>query len=658
MRRILTALVLLGLAAGADAGAAEPQRLTSGGQPVDFALWSPVTPSHSYQDLALSPERRRAFEEAGNDFVYRLYRSEIHLQADGNVVETETTVGALLTRSAVRNYGDDYAWVDAYSDTLTIEQAYSLLPGGERIPVDPATVQATLEESYRIFSDYFTITVPYGGLVPEAMTVLVVRTEHDGQAFPLPWSRSLRPQTPHPMERFEARVTWDEGVTPPDWHSDLPELSCRSPEPRTLICEASELPPFEGDPEINYKDRIPTLVIAEPVTWAELVRQEQALFETALEPDPALDATADRLVRDAPDAEARVAAIHGFVTQQVRYLGLEHGLGGIIPRPTHLTLSRRFGDCKDKTALFVDLARRAGLSAYAVLTSTQRSNLDKLMLPASTYFNHMIACVRLPGAAGGPEREICVDLTDPYSSHDVLSRGAQGAVRLDIRPGTEAPGQLPAEDYGWLLTIGSEHRMTPEGGLKSEVTRSFGGLNAAWLRARLQDRNREERQEWLREDYYDNHKDEVELISATAEGVDELTAEVRVETSSFLEDSFDPEDLTYFWDWESELQDEVEAFTTGNEKHPYQFPGLRVLSTSRYVLPPEHHVTNHGAQTDFVSEFGRFTVSYETEAEGVRITTELSMPRALISNQSIPRFNDFIKHVGDHAKIRFEIARN
>lgn len=656
MYRIL--MILFGLVAAAHAVSAEPLRLTSGGQPVDFAFWSPVAPSFEYQELALTPERLRGLQAQGTDYVYRLYRSEIHLRADGTVVETETTVRLLLTQAAVRNEGDDYAWADAYSDTVTIEQAYSLLPDGQRIAVEPATVQMTPEESYRIFSDYFTITVPFGGLVPGSMTVLVVRSEHDGEAFPLPWSRILRPQASQPMERFEVSVTWDEGVTPPEWRSDSADLTCRSQGERSVACVASDIPAFVDDPEMNFRDRIPMLVVAEPVTWRELARQEQDLFEMALEAKPALDETAARLTANMSSAEERLAAIHRFVAQEVRYLGLEHGLGGIIPRPTHLTLSRRFGDCKDKAALFVDLARRAGLDAYPVLTSTQRENLGKLLLPAASYFNHMIACVRLPGVAGEADREICLDLTDPYSSYDVLSRGAQGAIRLDVRPETQAPGQLPADDYGWLLTVESEHRMTPNGWLESDVTRTYGGLNAAWLRSHLQDLAQDGRQEWLRDDYYDKHWDEVELISATAEGVDELSSEVRVLTRSSYKESFNPADLTYFRDWETELTSEARHFTTGNENHPYQFAGMRILSTTRYRLPQGFHVTSGGAEIDFVSEFGRFTMRYQSEAGGMLVTTELTMPRALIATASIPRFNDFLQHVDDHANIRFEIARN
>lgn len=656
MQRVL--ILLLGLLTGAGAAAAEPQRLTSGGQPVDFALWAPTAPSFEFQDLELSPDRLRELEADGTDFLYLLYRSEIHLRADGTVVETETVVRALLTHSAVRNDGDDQAWVDAYSETVTIEQAYSLLPDGARVAVDPVTVQMTPEESDRIFSDYFTITVPFGGLVPGSMTVLVTRTEQDHEAFPLPWSRIHYSQRYHPMERFEVQVTWDEGVTPPDWRSDAAELACRSQGPRGLTCVASDVPPFEEDPDMFFRDRIPTLVIAEPVTWAELARQEQGLFEQALEPDLALDLAAARLTRDAPNAEERLAAIHRFVVQGIRYLGLEHGLGGIIPRVTHVTLARRFGDCKDKTALFVDLARRAGLDAYPVLTSTRRDNLEKLLLPASTYFNHMIACVRLPGQAGAPDREICVDLTDPFSAYDVLSRNAQGAIRLNVRPGTEAPGTLSAEDYGWMMTMETERRLTPEGGLESDGTRTFGGLNAAWLRARLQDRNRDERQEWLRSDYYDNHKDEVELISATAEGVDELAAEVRVRTRTFYKESFDPEDLADFRGVQSVLKNEVRQFTTDNENHPYQFPGLRILSSSRYLLLEGQRITSGGAEVDFNSEFGRFTVHYSIEPGGVLVTSELTMPRALVATETIPRFNAFLRHVRDHANLRFEIASN
>ena len=652
MQGFVTALAAAACLLTSATAGAEALRLKSGGQPVDFALWSPVEPSYSYDQLALDPERLAALDEEGIDFVYRLFRTEIHLRADGDVEERKTIVRVLRNRNAVREFGDGYAWVDAHSDRATIEQAYSLLPSGERIEVAPEAIQLTPDDEDRIFTDFFEMTIPFSGLVPKAMTVLVVHYLHDSEAFPLPWSRILRPQNAHPLERFEVEVTWDAGVAPPAWRSDMPDLACREDGTRGLSCRASDLPPFEGDPQINYSDRVPSLVIAEPVTWAELVRQETGLFQRAMEEHPSLARIAAELTEGASSPEERVARIHRFVVQDVRYLGLEHGLGGIIPRPTHVTLSRRFGDCKDKTALFVDLARRVGLDAYAVLTSTQRENLDKLLLPASSYFNHMIACVRLPGPEG---HELCLDLTDPYSSYQSLSRGAQGAIRLDVRQETEAPRHLPADDYGWVMSVTAEHRLKPNGDFESETTRSFAGHNASWVRSRLLERSRRERQDWLREDFEHVFSENAELLDVTTEGVDELVPVVRVRTRAVYDNFFDPEDLKNFGDWENSLSDETWHQKTGNENHPYHFQGLKFRGENRYNLPPGHRVAFPGAEVDFDSAYGRFTRRYRMEGEQLTVVTELAMPRARIAAEEIPRFNRFIEHVRDNAQITFDI---
>ncbi len=658
MRRQLSlALVLAGALIAGDAAAGDALRLKSGGQPVDFALWSPRPASFTFADLALGEVRRAALDAENIDYAYRLYRSEIRIRADGDVEETKTIVRLLLSQAAVRRHGDQRTWVDAHSETATIREAYSLLPSGERIEVEPATIQVTPDDEDRIFSDNFGVTVPFAGLVPGAMTVLVVQTRHRSADFPLPWSRIFWPQISRPNERFEVVVNWDEGVTPPQWRSDMPDLTCEDENPRGLVCSASEVAAFKTDPEILYRDTMPTLVIAEAVTWPELVRQEIELFNRALEDNPALDQAVARLTAGADGPEDRLARIHAFVAQEIRYLGLEHGLGGIIPRPTHRTLSRRFGDCKDKTALFVDLARRAGIEAFPVLTSTRRENVEKLLLPASGYFNHMVACAKLPGAEGGSDREICVDLTDPYSAYSVPYRSVQGAIRLDVSPESRRPGQLPAADYGWVLTVDSNHVLTPEGAFESDMTRTFAGMNAAWLRTRLQNRNPEERREWLNEDFRDIHSSDVELISVATEGVERLTAELTVRTQSVYSESFDPEDLRRFGDWETEMTNEARNFRTGNENHPYEFPGLRYHGVNRYTLPPGHRIVYGGARIDFDSDFGRLTRGFRIEGRTLEVTTELEMPRQRIPTETIPHFNAFIDHISDHAKISFDIAK-
>jgi len=655
LTRLLVAWLLL-LVGGSAVAAAKPTPLKLNGQPVGFAFWGPEQRVYSYDDVALAAERRALFEEEGVEYLYGLYRVELHFRADGDVEEHELAVRHLLSRAAVNNHGNDEHWVDAFAETATIEQAYVLLPDGERVETDPNTLLVKADNDDDIFTDNFEIVVPFAGLRPGAATVLAVRTRHKSDSYPLPFSRTFMPQVMIPIERFEMRMTWDEGVTPPAWNTDFEKLDCRNTEPRQVDCQAEQIEPHPKDPDIVYSDTLPTLVVGEATTWPALARRMSSLVQTAYSEKQELKRDLEKLLEGATSPQERLARIHGFVSQEIRYLGLEHGLGGIIPRPTRLTFSRRFGDCKDKTTLFVDLARRAGFDAYPVLTSSNRKNLEKLLIPAAGYFDHMVACVRLPGVNGGEGRELCFDLTDPYSSSDTLSDWVQGAVRLKLTEATTAPDRLPGDRFTWALEVRTDFQLNADGSLDQKRTRRYGRANAAWLRGRLQPRSRKDRMKWLREDFEDDHYKGVELKSIDYQGIDDSASQAVITSTAHMAESFDPEDFRNFQSWESQLGSEVRWFRTENETHDYSFAGLTFRGETHYRLPETHRLVHEGAQIDFNSEFGSFRRRYRLQDRELVVVTEIDLPRGTIAAERIPSFNRFLDHVGDNARITFDVA--
>lgn len=641
-------LVLSGISA---ALAVQPLPLKFNGQPVEFAFWSPRAPSITYDQVALAPERGARFAEESVGTLYGLYRAAIHFRADGDVDESNLIVRHVLSQSAIRNHGNAGVWVDAFSEIASINEAYTLHPDGRRVPVDPGTIQLTATDDNDIFTDSFKMVLPFPDLKVGSATVLAVHRRHRREAYLLPWSRIFYPQTLSYRERFEVRVSWDRGVEPPKWKTDFPALECREDGPRLLLCQAERIEPHPDDPNIIYVDVLPTLVIAEPTSWSALAQRVSALVEGAYTGNPDLDTLLAEILQGATTEDQRLERIHRFVSQDIRYLGLEHGFGGLVPRPTDLTLRRRFGDCKDKAVLFVDLARRAGFEAYPALASTKRENLDKLLLPASGYFNHMVACVRVEQ----DRKERCLDLTDPLSSHEYLSRGVQGSIRLDIAAATTGPGRLPMDEFTWVLEVTAENDLNADGSLDERLVRTYGAANAAWLRGKLQSSTRRERLGWLREDYENLYSSEMTLDKIDYRGIDEVVSEVVISSRARLAKSFNPDQFTYYEEWENWMISEANNFTSENETHAYSFPGLLYRGENRYHLPPTLRIAHSGARIDFSSAFGTYTRRYQIDDRNLVVITELAMPRATIAADRIPEFNRFIAQVRDNAQINFDV---
>ena len=98
----------------------------------------------------------------------------------------------------------------------------------------------------------------------------------------------------------------------------------------------------------------------------------------------------EKLRKSATTPVDRAEAALALVEDQVRYVALLMGSGDYIPASAETTWSRRFGDCKAKTALLTGILRELGVTAVPVLvSSTAGDGLDQ-RLPMLAAFDHVI----------------------------------------------------------------------------------------------------------------------------------------------------------------------------------------------------------------------------------------------------------------------------
>ncbi|MGV8835702.1 TonB family protein [Cellvibrio sp.] len=137
--------------------------------------------------------------------------------------------------------------------------------------------------------------------------------------------------------------------------------------------------------------------ISDVAHWADVVVWAQALYDSAIESDGAIDQLVADIQRKHSTKEDQIEAALDAVQSQVRYLGIETGVNSHKPSKAGETWQRRYGDCKDKTVLFISLLRQMGVVAYPALVDTDDKQEIIHRLPAATAFNHVITKVELDG---------------------------------------------------------------------------------------------------------------------------------------------------------------------------------------------------------------------------------------------------------------------
>ncbi len=163
--------------------------------------------------------------------------------------------------------------------------------------------------------------------------------------------------------------------------------------------------------------------------WAEVSASLAGPYATAatLKPGSPLRAEIERIKAATPDPLARAALALKLVESQVRYVYIGMGAGAYKPASADDTWSRRFGDCKAKTALLIAVLQGLDIPAEASLVNTQGwgDGMDQ-RLPSLARFDHVIVRTVIGGKVHW----------------------------LDgTRLGDEALANLPVPDYGWTLPI-------------------------------------------------------------------------------------------------------------------------------------------------------------------------------------------------------------
>lgn len=98
----------------------------------------------------------------------------------------------------------------------------------------------------------------------------------------------------------------------------------------------------------------------------------------------------DSITSGCNDELEKVESIFYWAQNNIKYIAFEYGLGGFVPRKPDKVLQKRYGDCKDNTAIMHALLKSAGINSYItwIGTSELPYTYEEVSSPASD--NHMI----------------------------------------------------------------------------------------------------------------------------------------------------------------------------------------------------------------------------------------------------------------------------
>ncbi|WP_343527657.1 tetratricopeptide repeat protein [Sphingomonas sp.] len=260
-------------------------------------------------------------------------------------------------------------------------------------------------------------------------------------------------------------------------------------------------------------------------SWADLGALMAPLYDKAavIPAEGPLRTELERIRAQSPDPKVRAEAALALVQDRVRYVALQMGAGGYVPADAAESWSRRYGDCKGKTALLLALLHAMDISADAVAVNSGGGDGIDQRLPMAGLFNHVIVRAQIAGRTywmdGTRTGDTSLDrLIVPHFGWG-LPLVATGATLVHMVP---PPIDVPTND----VTIQIDATAGLAAPAPTRIETILRGDDAIATNAMIASLAGDARDRMLRE-YWKNQYDFIEVKSATA-SFDPKTGEDRL----------------------------------------------------------------------------------------------------------------------------------
>ncbi len=413
----------------------------------------------------------------------------VRYEADGTSVTFDETWTKVLTEKGRRDnermsLDFDEAFSKAAFDLLEV-----IKPDGTAMPVDIAAQSRVTTESGQMSANIYDPNVKLlevgipGLAVGDIVHYRAIHTTFKARVQNT-WSDWTEIESTSPIRHFLYEVSGPKELP-------LRSIALKDEAPGTVTFskserdgrliyrwEARDVPRMYEEPSMPpIYTCVQRLLVSTIADWREISRWYWQLSLPHLTPTEAMKAAVAQLTQGLTDRRKKIEALFKFVSQKVRYMGitLEKEAPGYEPHDVRITFDNKYGVCRDKAALLVEMLRLAEIEAFPVLIEVGPKKDADVPQP---YFNHAIVAAREPAEAGKPDGSyLLMDPTDEntrellpaYLSNDSYLVATPEGETLKTSPITPATENL--------MRIETKATLNAAGDLSAESVLHFDGIN-------------------------------------------------------------------------------------------------------------------------------------------------------------------------------------
>jgi tetratricopeptide (TPR) repeat protein len=318
---------------------------------------------------------------------------------DGSCTNIYHTIIKVQNDKGRERYGEITIDYDSSFESVRIIRARTIKPNGEELEA-VSIKDFAIAEDYPLYTDQRQIVISMPGVesgailecfyIVEEFTRSIFGKEFQDLYY-FQW------QDPVIISRYQLRVPRGIEFKYETYNIDIKPVINEDKDFIVYTWEYKDVPPLIQEPYMPYYPYIaPQLWITTYKDWETLADWFASISYPQIRSDKAIEDKVKELTSDKRTREDKIKAIYYYVISQIRYVGLEYGIRGILPHQAPEIFKVKYGDCKDKAVLLVTMLRLAGIESYYTLVNTRFSTPLRKELPGFQ-FDHAICSVPIKG---------------------------------------------------------------------------------------------------------------------------------------------------------------------------------------------------------------------------------------------------------------------
>jgi len=573
---------------------------------------------------------------SGDDFPKE--KSQVLSQVDikvskGKVIKRVKNIIYYPSFNETHNDGNKYIYWDKEVEDLVIYEAAVINSNNDYKRIKEDNVRVLDSSTYNTFIDDKEVVIPFSGLSNHVVVILEYELVSALIDYESDWADGIYPVFFETVEEFKFSFMSDD-KSYFRWANNNENVLCEEVK-TTLSCSANNLKPYKSDSGVIWRDTVGAIYVGGVNRWDDVISQIKKIFDRVNTSNGLVTKTLNSMLSEDDDIETKIEKIFKFVSRDVRYISLSELGHRVTPHKPDDVIENRFGDCKDKSTLLVRMLNEIGINATPVLVATQRKKVDRLLIPSSSYFDHMVVCFDFKG------RRYCLDPTDSSTNWKSISYAIQGKVSLALAE-HEAPKLIPENEFTWRLNVDTYLSFSSDGTQTETQTRTYTGEYAGQLRSTLFGLNDEDISKWATTNYQSN-------VSSTAEpkfefiGIDEMANQAQLKSTVSYPPFLDTQSNMSYAESDAWIKQELKNTKVATEHYDTSVNGIQIESRVTIDFEGLWRFGHIPPRLKFESEYASMIRGVRVIADDkIVIKTTVKIPGQVIKNAQIKSFNEHL----------------